>query len=283
VTVALATSAEFPHLDDDSALALPALAAAGLDARPARWDDPAEDWSAYELVVIRSTWDYTGRRGDYVTWARSVPALANPAPVVAWNTDKRYLRDLAGAGVPVVPTAFTQPGENPTLPADGDYVIKPAISGGARDSGRYRAGTQDELARAHAARLLGQGRTLMIQPYQDAVDTDGETALLFLGGEYSHAATKAAILTGPDAGDGGYPDQHIARRTPTAAQHALARAALAAVPGGAALLYARVDMVPGPDGDPLLLELELTEPSLFLRTSPGAPQRFAAAIAARLR
>jgi hypothetical protein len=280
VTVALATSAEYPGLDADSALALPALAAAGIDARPARWDDPAEDWAAYDLVVIRSAWDYTGRRDEFLAWAESVPALANPAPVLRWNTDKRYLRDLADAGVPIVPTTFAGPGDELELPAGGEYVVKPAISVGAQDSGRYRAGADDALARRHVARLLAAGRTAMIQPYQHGVDSDGETALLFLGGQYSHAATKAAMLTGPDSGDGSYPDQRVGPRVPAAAQHALAAAAIAAAPPG--LLYARVDMVPGPDGDPLLLELELTEPSLFLGTSAGAPGRFAAAVLARV-
>ncbi|MDQ1656938.1 MAG: hypothetical protein QOD41_2021 [Cryptosporangiaceae bacterium] len=274
--VVLATCADLPGMDTDNALALPALAAAGVDARVARWDDPAEDWSGCDLVVIRSTWDYTTRVGEYLRWAESVPRLANPAKVLRWNTDKRYLRDLEAAGVPVVPTTWIEPGGAPVLPGSGEYVIKPAVSIGALDTGRYRAGADDDPARAHLGRLLGAGRTVMIQPYLGAVDTAGETSLLYLGGTFSHGARKAALLDGPDQGEREYRDQVITAREPSAAEHAVAGAALAQVGGD--LLYARVDLVPGPDGEPLLLELELTEPSLFFGMDPGSPARFAEAV-----
>ncbi|HVM28919.1 MAG TPA: hypothetical protein VM433_14770 [Mycobacteriales bacterium] len=273
--VALATCRELPDLHEDDALLVPALASAGVAAVPAVWDDPAVDWAAFDLVVVRDTWDYVPRREQFLDWARSVPRLENPAAVLAWNTDKRYLRDLAAAGVPVVPTTWVEPGDG-YAPPDGEHVVKPAVSAGARDTARYAPG---EDSSAHVRDLLGAGRTVMVQPYLAAVDTDGETAVLSLGGVHSHAARKGPVLV-PELDD---PDDvAITPRTASAAQRAVADAALAAVPFAGPLLYSRADVVPGPDGGPLLIELELTEPSLFLAADPGAADRFAAVIAERV-
>jgi hypothetical protein len=195
--------------------------------------------------------------------------------VIAWNTDKRYLRDLADAGVPVVPTTWVEPGDVYVPPA-GEHVVKPVISAGARDTARYAPG---EDSSEHVARLLAAGRPVMVQPYQAAIDVAGETAVLHLDGRYSHGARKAPVLVpGLDDPD----DVDITAREPSAAERALAGQALAAVPGGP-LLYARVDVVPGPGGAPVVMELELTEPCLFLFTAAGAAERLAEAVAARVR
>jgi glutathione synthase/RimK-type ligase-like ATP-grasp enzyme len=273
--VALATSTGFPELYDDDRLVLGPLAALGVDAVPVVWDDPAADWSSYDLVVVRSTWDYTLRREQFLDWAACVPRLLNPVEVLAWNTDKRYLAELAAAGVPVVPTTFVAPGEAHQVPA-GEHVVKPTVSAGARDTVRFAAG---EDSSAHAARLLAEGRTVMVQPYQAAIDDAGETALLCFAGEPSHAARKAPVLV-PSLADPN--DVEISPRQASPAQLAVARAALAAVPCPDPLLYARVDVVPGPDGAPLLMELEVTEPCLFLGQARGSADRFAAAVRARL-
>lgn len=285
--VALATAAAFPHLDGDGPLLLDALAGAGVDAEAAVWDDAGVAWSSYDLVVIRSCWDYAPRRDAFVAWAATVAAgtrLVNPAPVVRWNTDKRYLRELAAAGLPVVPTTWLEPGDPVRLPAEGEYVVKPAVSGGARDTTRYAGGRGAAVAAtAHVARLLAAGRTVMVQPYLTAVDTSGETALVFVAGSYSHAIRKAPLLAiGVQPTEAVFAEEHITRRTPSAAERNVAEAALAAVPGGPAqLLYARVDLVPDADGAPVLLELELTEPSLFLgHADDVAAGRLARAIAA---
>jgi hypothetical protein len=273
--VALATSASWPALFDDDQPLLPALTALGVDAVPAVWDDPGVDWSGFDLVVVRSTWDYVPRREQFLAWTRSVPRLANPADVVAWNTDKRYLRDLASAGVPVVPTQWVEPGQDYQPPA-GEHVVKPVVSAGARDTARH---TDPEASRAHVARLLAGGRDVMVQPYLADIEVAGETSVLHLGGRYSHGARKAPVLV-PELDD---PDDvGITAREPSPEELELAEAALAAVPGGP-LLFARVDLVPGPDGSPTVLELELTEPCLFLSTAPGAAGRLAQAVAAQLR
>lgn len=269
--VALATCAALPDLDVDGPVLLGALEDAGVDASPAVWDDPGQDWAAYDLVVIRSTWDYTGRRGEFLAWAAGVPRLANPADVLAWNTDKRYLAELAEAGVPVVPTAFVAPGEAFT-PPPYEHVVKPTVSAGARDTERFAAG-QDSTD--HAAALLDAGRAVMVQPYQAAVDERGETAVLSFLGRHSHAARKGPVLDGSLVDP---PDVAITLREATAAEREVAGLALAAVPTLTPLLYARVDLVPGPDGSPLLMELEVTEPSLFLSCSPRAAERCAAAV-----
>ncbi|WP_436772735.1 ATP-grasp domain-containing protein [Yinghuangia sp. YIM S09857] len=281
--VALVTCAELPGLDEDETAPIAPLAARGVLAEPVVWDDPAVDWDAYDLAVIRSAWDYAGRRAEFTAWAERVPRLANPADVVRWNTDKSYLRDLAAAGVPVVDTTWLDPDSTATLPTSGEYVVKPAVSSGARNTGRYDMAdsAQRALAAGLATKLIAEKRTVMVQPYQHAVDTAGETAVLFLGGHYSHAIRKGAMLTGPASEVGLYKEEEITTRSATDSELHVAQQALAAVPGGARrLLYARVDLVPNPDGHPVVLELELTEPSLFLRHDEGAPERFADAVVA---
>ncbi|WBB75468.1 hypothetical protein O7602_08135 [Micromonospora sp. WMMD1128] len=288
--VALVTCAALPDLDPDDRLVLGPLAARGVTADIAVWDDPTVDWAAYDLVVLRSPWDYALRRDEFVAWARTVPALTNPADVVAWNTDKRYLAELSAAGVPTVPTVWIRPGESWTPPAGGEHVLKPAVSAGSQDTGRYDLADPEhrELASAHVRRLGDAGRVTMVQPYLDAVDTAGETALLYLAGPsglaFSHAIRKGPMLTGPDLGGAAlYKEERIDARAATDEQRAVAEKVLAAVPGGAdRLLYARVDLIPGPDGSPVLVELELTEPSLFVGYADGAPDRLADAVTTHL-
>jgi hypothetical protein len=286
--VALVTHAGLPDLAEDDRPLRAALRARGVAADVTVWDDPAVEWAAYDLVLLRSPWDYSARRDEFLAWAETVPALANPPAVVRWNTDKRYLRDLDALGVPVVPTTWLQPGEPVTLPGEGRFVVKPAVSAGSADTGRYDAAdpAQAGLARELAARLLGEGRTVMVQPYQGAVDTAGETALLFLGGAYSHAIRKGPILRGPYTGVPHRRDD-ITARTASDAERQLAGRVLAAaaelVPAAGNLLYARVDVVPGPAGDPVVMELELTEPSLFLAFGAGAADRLAEAVVRGLR
>ena len=277
--IALVTCRELPDLDPDEQLLLQPLRMLGVDPQPAVWDDRAVDWSAFDLTVIRSAWDYTPRRDAFVEWARSVPRIVNPADVVAWNTDKRYLKDLAAAGVPVVPTDWIEPGQPVDLPADGRYVLKPSVGAGSVDAALFDPAVAGEMAqaRAHAERLLSVGQTVMVQPYLERIEQQGEAALIFFGGEFSHAVTKGAMLADQrELVSGLYNAEVITPRVANDPEMAVARAALSAVPGGVArLAYARVDIVPGNDGEPLLIELELTEPSLFLGMAPGSAERLA--------
>ncbi len=283
--VALVTAAPARHLDADLAPLAGALDAIGVPSEVVVWDDPAVRWSAYRLVVVRSTWDYVARHDAFLAWAEavaSVTTLANPAPMIRWNTDKRYLRDLGQAGVPVVPTVFHEPNHPVHVPPI-EVVVKPAVSAGAADTGRYPPERRDEAV-AHVQRLLAAGRVAMVQPYLAGVDQTGETALVFFEGVFSHAVRKGPILV-PGVGmvEGLYAEEELAPREPTPAERAVADQALTAVPAVLGTpLYARVDLVPGPDGAPVVLELELTEPSVFHAHGPGSADRFAAAIARRL-
>ena len=235
-----------------------------------RWDDPAVDWAAFDLALIRSTWDYPGRAAEFLGWvdrAAAATRLVNPGPLVRWNAVKTYLADLGERGVPVVPTTFVAPGQAPVLPA-AEFVVKPVVGAGALHAARY--GPQEhERAGAHIGRLHADGATVMVQPYQAAVDTVGETALVFVAGRFRHAVRKSAVLA-PGEGYDAERESHPNLRTsvPSAQELAVADAALAAL-GGVTPLYARVDLVPGADGAPLLMELELIEPDLFLWADPA--------------
>ena len=281
------TAASTGETDTDMPILQAALARTGTAADVVSWDDRRIEWSSYRLVVVRSTWDYVERREEFLAWTEAVAAqtvLANPAPVLRWNTDKRYLEDLADAGVPVVPTTWIEPGDGAQLSYRGEVVVKPAVSAGATDTARYALSDPAEatVARDHVERLLAAGRTVMVQPYCDGVDERGETRLVYIGGIFSHALHQGAILRRPadgaDAGEG----HRVTSCQPTAEERRVAEATVAAVPVGQQLLYARVDLVPVPGGEPAVLELEATEPSLFLEQVPAAAQTLAASIVGRL-
>ncbi|GAA1854058.1 hypothetical protein [Myceligenerans crystallogenes] len=296
--VALATCSVLPQLDKGDQPLVGALTERGITAEPVVWDDDAVDWAGYDLVVVRSTWDYSARRDEFVEWARSVPNLLNGADVLEWNTDKRYLRVLEESGVPVVPTIWLDPARHLSkravhtrMPAFGDFVVKPVVSAGAADTGRYQPVDAESRALAikRACRLLDDGRWVMIQPYVTSVDTAGETCVVFVDGEPTHAVRKNALLNGPMRPTQGlYLLEEMAPFAPSDEQVAAARRALevatAAIGVAEPLLYARVDLVTGDDGTPLVLELELTEPSLWLHLAGDVDAfgRLADAIVARL-
>ena len=276
--MALATCAGVPTLDADDRLLLPALAAHDVRAAPAVWDDPAEAWAAFDLVVVRSTWDYAERRDAFLAWAESLPEVLNPVSVLRWNTDKEgYLAELEAAGIPAVRTTFLAPGRLLDPPA-APFVVKPAVSAGGRDTARFGP-EQLAAARALVARIHAGGRTAMVQPDLGDPDSLGELGLVYLEGRRSHAVRRRVPL--PAAGEG--PQLYLAEAVEPAVaspqEWALAEAVLRAVPVAEAPVYARVDLVRGGSGEPVLLELELCEPSLYLALGPGSAEAFAAAIA----
>lgn len=268
--------------DGDDAGLVAALRRRGLQARWMAWDDPATEEA--DLVILRATWDYAQRREEFLAWSGRVANLVNAPAVVAWNSDKSYLSDLAASGVPTVRSAFFAPGAAVRVPR-GEVVVKPSVGAGAVDTLRFRdAGA----ARAHAQALQHSGRTALVQPYDPRVE-DGETALVFLGGRPSHAFTKGPMLPpqgGQPAfdGSGTYATETLAAADPDFELWDLGHAALQAAcervgVGARELLYARVDLIGGPD-DPVLLELELIEPSLGWRqldakTRAAQQRRFA--------
>lgn len=254
--------------DGDDAGLVAALRKRGLHARWLSWDDP--DARRADLVILRATWDYVDRLDEFLAWTTAVPQLLNAPPVVAWNTDKHYLLDLQRAGVPTLASRFFAPGDKLRLPA-GELVVKPAVGAGSVGAQRF---SDAAAARTHAAKLQAQGRTVLVQPYDARVE-DGETALVFLGGQQSHAFTKGPILPppGPAAPEfdssGSYADESLTPAEPDFEVWDLGYAALAAAAAHLGIdpgefLYARVDVLGGPD-DAALLELELVEPSLGWR------------------
>jgi hypothetical protein len=279
IDVALASCQALPKVDRDEAPLLHALREAGLRAEVRAWDDPAADFSSARLTLLRSTWNYATQPERFARWlarTAAVSALWNPLPVVRWNLHKGYLLDLARAGVPVTPTELVPRGSAERLAdvaaARGwrDVVIKPAVSAGSRLT--LRADAASERGEAHLRALVSQEDAL-VQPYLPAVEGHGERALIFVDGELSHAVRKGRRFGGePEAitGPVGVSDDEAA----------LARAALAAAP--APFLYARVDLAPGHDGAPVLMELELIEPSLFFEQGPRALERLVASIVRRL-
>ncbi|GAA3002705.1 hypothetical protein GCM10020229_13420 [Kitasatospora albolonga] len=282
-SVAVVTSGIGLELDADLPEVVKALRAAGASAEILIWDDPSVDWGRYDLAVIRSTWDYSERLADFLSWterAGRATRLLNPAATVRWNSDKHYLAELAARGVPTAPTRFAEPGGEfgpEDLPTGRGVVVKPAVSAGAVDTARYEAGRAGDALR-HVRMLTGQGRAAVVQPYLRLIE-EGERALVFFAGAFSHAIRKGPVLTEPNVIDNdrtAHPG--VSAYEPTPEELATARAALAVVPAPGAPLLARVDLALDDDRRPVVMELELIEPNLFLAHHPDALGRFAAAV-----
>jgi hypothetical protein len=289
IDVALATFAGLPGGADWDRPLVQALESAGATVAYEVWDGAA-DWERYDLVLIRSVFDYSQRRDEFVAWAAGVgDRLHNPPAIVEWNSHKGYLGELAAAGLPVIPTAYVEPGD-PAPDLDGAVVVKPAISAGGRDSGRFGPSTHD-AARELIERIGASGRTAMVQPYQESVETAGEAALVYFDGRLSHTLRKGAVLppdqVAPEVE--GLPglsaaaamfDPDLVRAAPASTDEIeLGDTVLAHLSErfGRTPLYARVDAVPGP----LIMEIELIEPNFYFETADGAAERLAAALMAR--
>jgi hypothetical protein len=265
--IVFAACRALPDGDGDDDGLVEALRARGLHAHWLPWDDP--DTEKADVVILRAAWDYIERIDDFLAWTRRVPNLLNAPDVVAWNTDKRYLADLADAGVPTVPSRFFAPGEPPTL-FDREVVVKPAVGAGSYGAQRFH---DADAAREHAAALQAEGRTVLVQPYDERI-ADGETAMVFVAGAASHAFTKGPMLPPPGSTpeldeSGTYAAEKLGGADPDDTLWEVGYAALAAAAARLGVtpdrfLYARVDVIGGAD-DPRLLELELVEPSLGWR------------------
>ncbi len=250
------------------------------------WDDESVDWKAYDRVVLRSVWDYTWRHDEFLAWCRAVgpQRLRNPPELVAFNADKRYLGALSA---PTVPTTFVSPGDS-VPPLAGEVVVKPNVSAGARNTGRFSPGLHEQAIEL-IERICRSGRVALVQPYLSDISEHGETAVVFVAGEVLHVLHKRPILRGEGiapVADGPLrvaaamlEEDLVGPGIADDAQLSLAHAVhdeLAARFG--VPLYARVDIVPGPDGTPVLIELEAIEPRLYLNETRGAAERFARAV-----
>ncbi len=267
----VATCHSLPEVDVDEAPLAAALAAGGFDAELLAWDDPAVDWDAPIPTVIRSTWNYALDVARFLAWIDRVAAAAplfNPPEVIGGNLHKRYLLELSARGVPVVPTTLVERGETIDLPPQ-KLVIKPEV--GAGSLGTRVFASRDPEARTHLATLTATGAAL-VQPYVDSVEGYGERSIVWIDGAISHAIRKSPRFAGDSEKiDGPFPIADDERE--------VAEAALA--PYGD-LLYARVDMARGDDGRPMVMELELVEPSLFFARGAGSAERFVAGLRRRL-
>ncbi len=279
-----------------------AFAAAGIDLDYRSWTRPA-DWDGYDLVVIRSPWDYPENTPDFLAWLGSVehlPTLMNPAPLISWNLDKRYLAELDHAGVPTVPTGFADSlhrvdalleaqADRSRTGGSGEVVVKPTISAGSRNTGRFAV--DDPAARALAEGILAAGGTVMVQPAIASVAERGEVGVIVFDGQISHAIVKAPILEVGGGLLGGSYQEAVTAVEPTPAQREATMSAVDVVASIAThkrwlsddepLLYGRYDLVALDDGTEALLEAELFEPSFFLDTDPDSPARFADAVRRR--
>ncbi|MCW2928998.1 MAG: hypothetical protein JWM86_2966 [Thermoleophilia bacterium] len=282
--VTLVTCTQMPEPDPDEQLLLDALGDVGVDARLCAWDDPAVDWGAAPLTVLRSTWNYTDDRDAFLAWTRRIAAtrttMRNPLGVIGANTHKSYLATLERAEVPVVPTRWFARGGKAadaealrTLPWRR-VIAKPAVGAGSRGVAAFDLEVEDEFAAAvaHLTELQARDDVLM-QPQLESIRTEGELDIVWIDGEFTHAVTKLQRLASDD--------EHVTRaREVTEPELKIATRALRTVEAfhQRELLYARVDVAADELGDLRVVELELTEPSLFLAEHPPALKRFVAAI-----
>lgn len=282
--------------DRDTAPLLDALHRRGARAEAVVWHDEGVDWAAFDVAVVRSTWDYAERPGDVEPWldrAGRGTRLLNEPELIRWNLDKRYLAQLAEAGIAVVPTTYhLDPDHLPdALAAHGAYaacdldahvVVKPAIGAASRLTGLFRADDPAALALAHA--VLAEGNTVMLQPEVPELSAGAEKALYLVDGEVTHAIAKGALLARGGGLLGGVYEERPVVVEANDGERAFAREVLSAVgrvTGVATPLYARIDMVDSAAHGLVLLEAELFEPALNLHLVPHVTELVADAILRR--
>lgn len=280
--LAIATCSMVPGIHPDDAHLALSLQQRGVETVACVWNDPAVDWSAYDAVLMRSTWDYFKHYAAFRAWLDDLPVpTINPRPLLRWNSDKRYLAELAALGVDIIPTVITPASDLPrTLVAmmRQEVVVKPTVSGTAWHAAR---GVVGEPAFEQAVATLPLDLDYLVQPFVPEVVSEGEWSLVFFDGAFSHAVIKR-----PAAGDYrvqsefGGTAQRIEPEAAVLESAGRALAAMAAL-GYADIAYARVDGVLTRRGF-LLMELEMIEPFLHLGVAPEAAERFAAQLHRRL-
>ena len=273
--VLLATCADLPDGEPGGQLLLDALAERGVAARFAVWDDPNVDWEVARLVLVRSTWDYDGRRDEFLAWCRKVgDTLVNSVEAIAWNTDKAYLVDLGQTSLPVVPTvAVDEEGEiGPAVAAFAPAVVKPRVGAGGRgvvvfdgEPGGPAGLDESQIERG----------PWVVQPLVASIRTEGETSVFVFGGVVVSQVVKLPageeIRVHEEFGGASKP----VPVTSEAAQLACEAVAVAEGLLGVPLPYARADMMRLDDGTLALSELEITEPGLDLDVVPANAWSFA--------
>jgi O-ureido-D-serine cyclo-ligase len=290
VTIALITAREAREHDKDLQPAFDALVARGVDVEIHNWDDATVDWKQFVAAIVRSPWDYHRRFDEFLSWLDRVSTCTkvhNHADVIRWNLDKVYLSECEEAGIPIIDTLFVHSindvSDEVKERLGGDVVVKPTVSAGSNNTERFRNDADSALAFVHS--ILALDKAAMVQPYQSAIDDDDETALNYFNGQFSHAFRKGAILsTGVNVKNGLFVVEDISARQPTSVQRELGDKVMSFLTTrwGEAPLYARVDTVPGDAGEPVVMEIEMAEPSFFFHTAQESAQRFADAIISRI-
>jgi glutathione synthase/RimK-type ligase-like ATP-grasp enzyme len=268
--------------DPDASPLRAALDELGASSALVSWDDSSAQWDSFSHVLVSSTWDSVDRPDEYLAWARLVSSqtvLVNSSSVLRWGLDKHHQQKLGEAGVPLIPTAWLDPGDQ-WSPPDHDFVVKPAISAGARNTARYLSGDIAALAHVQALHLVGQ--TVMIQPYLSPIDEGGEVDVIFFNGEVSHAVLKKPALK-PGEGVVERPWERMAWSgitTPTPEQLSVAMATTTAMCESLweTPAYARVDLITGREGRSLVLEVEVVDPYLSLDEHPEGARLLASAV-----
>lgn len=302
--VTLATSEALPNLDQDEQHLPDALRERGIEPRIAVWNDPSVNWDDAGVVVVRSVRDYAQDRDAFVKWAKSVPRILNSAETMEWNTDKHYLKALNDRGLPTIPTMWLEPSQNLSkqqihsrFPANGDFVVKPAVSSGGRGTGRYSA--TDARARGdaieHAMYELAQGRTVMVQRYLHEIDRQGETSLIYLNGLASYQVEKEPMLHPRfhNAQDSGVIEEVVHSTDASEESWRWGEMIRAALHGhikdvsgrDELLLFNRVDIVRGDEESEhefYVVEISLIDGSLYLSADEDHLERFADAIQMRV-
>ena len=296
--VTLATSSAMSNLYHGEEGLLDALAERGCDPSIKIWNDPDVDWTDAGTVIVRSVSDYPLQRQAFLEWTKKVPRILNHPDILEWNTHKTYLRSLEKRGLPTIPTAWLEPEQNLSkhqihtrFPASGEFIVKPAVSSGVRDIGRYTtvSTAQRQAAIAQVQQLLGAGRTVMLQRYLEEIDTHGEISLVFFNGLVSHAVEKRAVLHPATITE---PTMHEAVVTAEAADHVAwqwgeqIRRVLHAyvrerIGRDEQFLFNRVDIVPDDEGSFRVMEVSLVDADLYLAATPEALDNFADAISVR--
>lgn len=281
----LVSCSKLPEADADEALLNDALVRAGADPVVRAWDDPSVDWKSAPLAVIRSTWNYFLHYEEFLAWVERVSKetrLFNSPRIVTWNSHKSYLKDLEERGFPIIPTEFFVRGRADSSLDEicagrgwDHVVVKPSVSGGSLLTQHFRGEEIATAGQAFFADVLVQ-RDVMIQPYVRSVEDYGERSLIWLGGQLSHAIRKSPRFIGI-----GENVSHTA--LPIAPEERIfADAIIAETRGDDELVYARVDIARDERNQPMIMELELIEPSLFLKQQPGSADRLAQAIISRV-
>ena len=278
----LITCSKHPDFHPEDVLLARELSKLGLTALPVNWEEPFLPNEDLAALVVRTPWNYHRHLAEFLSWLEVAQAqlpMWNSLEVIRWNCHKRYLAQLADRGLPVVPTRVFEPGQKlegaelMAWAAGRPLVAKPAVSAGAFKTARYPRWSEEVLA--HLEDLL-VSEPAMLQPYYARIETEGEKSLIFFDGVYSHAVRRhLPLVEGPEV------DYLMNLVQPSSQELATAHEIFDGLPFDD-LLYARVDLIPDPQGRPVLLEIELIEPQLFLREYPSGAEALARACKAKL-